>query len=102
MYADVLSKGLDLVAKQAAADAATAVRISTKSAAEPPTRTRKPTLKAVSKATSRPTRSRIGRTSSPQRRNCGAEVGGAEAPTETGASKAGIRRAPRQPGREPT
>ncbi len=54
VYADVLSKGLDLVAKQAAADAATAVRISTKSAVKPPTRTRKPTLKAASKATSAP------------------------------------------------
>ncbi len=52
VYADVLSKGLDLVAKQAATDSATAARV--KSAARAVPRSRKPTLKAVSKATSAP------------------------------------------------
>lgn len=54
VYADVLSKGLDLVAKQAAAEAATAARISSKSTRRSATKSRKPTLKAVSKATSAP------------------------------------------------
>jgi glucose-6-phosphate dehydrogenase assembly protein OpcA len=52
VYADVLSKGLDLVAKQAAADSATAVRV--KAAARAVPRSKKPTLKAVSKATVAP------------------------------------------------
>ncbi len=54
VYADVLSKGLDLVAKQAAAEAATAARISSKLPPRSATKSRKPTLKAVSKATSAP------------------------------------------------
>jgi len=52
VYADVLSKGADLVAKQAATDAATTARSNWKSVARRSTKSGKPTLKAVSKATS--------------------------------------------------
>ena len=52
VYADVLSKGLDLVAKQATTDSATAARV--KSAARAVPRSKKPTLKVVSKATVAP------------------------------------------------
>ena len=52
VYADVLSKGLDLVAKQATTDSATAARV--KSAGRAVPRSKKPTLKAVSKATVAP------------------------------------------------
>ncbi len=62
VYADVLSKGLDLVARQANADAATAARLGTRATVRPtvkaatktptktPSRAKKPTAKATSAA----------------------------------------------------